>query len=170
MKKNYNFDHVSNTLTANEAFLKAASQLGTPEYNTLLQLRKDNPNLVIEKGQINKTKNEKENSKNLTYTAMKDFIKLCRDAEKRLNTFEKVYALSKIQRSPYHYVKTWFLDNYANYSEAPEMDKDGYVIVKTKAQLKADAAEKSAAEATKIGDRGAAEAAPEAAVTIAEAA
>ena len=44
-------------------------------------------------------------------------------------------ALSKIQKSPYNYVKTWFLDNYANYSEQPVFDEDGYVVVKTKAEM-----------------------------------
>ena len=35
-------------------------------------------------------------------------------------------------------MKKWFLDNYANYSTTPEFDEDGFVIVKTKAQMKAE--------------------------------
>lgn len=47
-------------------------------------------------------------------------------------------APSKVQASPYKYVKTWFLNNYANYSEQPEFDADGFVIVKTKSQMEAE--------------------------------
>ena len=72
------------------------------------------------------------------YEQMKKFISQCRDAEERKKTFERVFALSQAQRSPYHYMKAWFLDNYANYNDKPKFDTDGFVIVKTKAQLEAE--------------------------------
>ena len=37
-----------------------------------------------------------------------------------------------------HYVKTWFMDNYANYYEQPVFDEDGFVVVKTKAEMDAE--------------------------------
>ena len=70
---------------------------------------------------------------------MGEFIAKCRDAEARTARFEQIKALSKVQPSPYAYVKTWFLDNYANYSEQPEFDADGFVIVKTKSEMEAEA-------------------------------
>lgn len=70
---------------------------------------------------------------------MGEFIAKCRDAEARTARFEQVKALSKAQPSPYAYVKTWFLDNYANYSEQPEFDADGFVIVKTRSEREAEA-------------------------------
>ena len=74
---------------------------------------------------------------------MGEFIAKCRDAEARTARFEQVKALSKVQPSPYAYVKTWFLDNYANYSEQPEFDADGFVIVKTKSEMEANAKAKA---------------------------
>ena len=153
MKPYYNYDICSNTLTVNDAFLKAASCLDTPEYKQMLQLRKDNGNftIVIKDG----PKKAAAPDSKLTYTDMKQFIKQCRNAKERLAVYEKVYALSRAQCSPYHYVKKWFLDNYANYSEKPEFDEDGFVIVKTKAQMEAEkAAAASAAAAPEKTDSG----------------
>ena len=48
MKTGYNFDQTTNTVTISAPFAKKASQVGTPEYDILLKLRKDNPNLKIE--------------------------------------------------------------------------------------------------------------------------
>ena len=145
MKTNYSFDHSSNTLTVNEAFLKAASRLDTPEYKTMLQLRKDfgSISIVIENPSQKTVKAENR----LTFTAMKQFICKCRNAKERLVVYENVCALSKAQRSPYHYVKKWFLDNYANYSATPDFDEEGFVIVKTRAQMEAEKAAAASAAA-----------------------
>ena len=42
-------------------------------------------------------------------------------------------------------MKTWFLENYANYSETPKFDADGFAIVKTKAEVEAERKAKEAA-------------------------
>ena len=41
-------------------------------------------------------------------------------------------------------MKEWFLTNYANYSENPVFDEEGFVIVKTKAQMEQEAKEAAA--------------------------
>ena len=41
-------------------------------------------------------------------------------------------------------MKEWFLTNYANYSENPVFDENGFVIVKTKAQMEQEAKEATA--------------------------
>ena len=146
MKSNsYNYDVINNTLTLTASFAKQASQLNTPEYKTLLQFRKDNPDLKIEMKEVRKS----QNSSSIGFAQMEKFIGQCREADERLKAFERVKALSKVQRSPYKYVKEWFLTNYANYSGNPEFDADNYVIVKTKAQMEqeAEAAKKTAAAA-----------------------
>ena len=46
MKKSiYNFDPINNTLFITAGFKKAASKFGTPEYNIILQLRRDYPDM-----------------------------------------------------------------------------------------------------------------------------
>jgi len=143
----YVFDVVNNTLTASAAFLKKASQLNTPEYMIVKQLRADNPGMTIVKAEKRSNENR---PVNITFKKMEEFIGLCADSEERKKAFAKVKALSKIQASPYKYVKTWFLENYANYSEQPEFDAQGFVIVKTREELEAElmaTKEESAAEA-----------------------
>jgi len=138
----YSYDPITNSLTMTAAFAKKASQLNTAEYNIVRQLRNDNPGMKIEKSAAKSPSNR---PLNITFAKMEEYIKQCRDSKDRLEAFKKVKALSKIQASPYKYVKTWFLNNYANYSEQPEFDADGFVIVKTKSQVEAE--KKAAAEA-----------------------
>lgn len=136
----YSYNPIDNTLTMTAAFAKKASQLNTPEYHIVRQLRNDNPGMEIKKAPAKAASNR---PLNITFAKMEGFIAQCRDSKDRLDAFKKVKSLSKIQSSPYAYVKTWFLNNYANYSEQPEFDAEGFVIVKTKSQMEA---EKAAAE------------------------
>lgn len=144
MKTNsYNYDALNNTLTMTKAFARKASQLNTSEYKTLLQLRNDNPGMKIVMKESNNKSASKNTASGITFKQMETFISQCRDSEPRLNTYERVKALSKVQRSPYKYVKDWFLTNYANYADEPVFDEDGFVIVKTKAQMEQEAKEKA---------------------------
>ena len=137
----YAYDAIENVLTCSESFLKKASRLNSPEYNVLKQFRAEIPGLKIEKSE----KKSSNRPLNITFAKMEEYIKNCRDGETRLEAFKKVKSLSKIQSSPYQYVRTWFLDNYANYSEQPTFDADGFVVVKTKSEMEA---EKKAQEET----------------------
>ena len=138
----YNYDAITNTLTMTASFAKKASQLNTPEYNTVRQLRLDNPGM--------------NQPMNATFAQMESFIAKCANSEERLDVFEKIKALSKIQASPYAYVRKWFLENYANYSEQPEFDTNGFVIAKTKSQMEAE--KKAQEEAKRAEEVAAAEA------------
>jgi hypothetical protein len=131
----YSYDALTNTLTMTASFAKKASQLNTPEYKILLQLRLDNPGMKIEKATPKASSNR---PVSIPFAKMEEYIAQCRDSKERLTAFDKVKALSKIQASPYSYVRTWFLDNYANYSEQPEFDEDGFMTVKTRAELEAE--------------------------------
>ena len=130
----YSFDPITNVVTCSESFLKKASRLNSPEYNVLKQFRTEIPGLKIEKSE----KKSGNRPLNITFAKMEEYIKNCRDGETRLEAFRKVKSLSKIQSSPYQYVRTWFLDNYANYSEQPTFDADGFVVVKTKSEMEAE--------------------------------
>lgn len=132
----YNFDAINTVLTITKDFARRASQLNSPEYKKMLQLRRDYPSLEI----VMREGTKKQAASGISFKQMEGFIEQCRDAANRLATYERVKALSKVQRSPYKYVKEWFLTNYANYSENPEFDKEGFVIVKTKAQMEQEAA------------------------------
>ena len=112
------------------AFLKNAANLHSKEYEIIRTLRADHGEITIVTEERRKSA-----SRAMTFKQMEMHIKQCRDSKKRLAAFDRVKALSKIQRSPYNYVKTWFMDNYANYSEQPVFDEDGFVVVKTKVEM-----------------------------------
>ena len=145
MKKisKYNYDVQTNTLTMSPAFAKQASRYGTPEYNLLMQLRHDYPGLKVEVEASKKTTHG-----GLSFEQMENHIQHCKDSDKRICAFGKVKALSKSQANPYAYVKKWFLENYANYSETPELDDEGFVVVKTKKEVEAEKAAAANAEKT----------------------
>jgi len=138
----YAYDAIENVLTCSESFLKKASRLNSPEYLVLKQFRAEIPGLKIEKVE----KKSGNRPLNITFAKMEEYIKNCRDGENRLDAFKKVKSLSKIQSSPYQYVRTWFLDNYANYSEQPIFDADGFVVVKTKSEMEAEKQSQEEAE------------------------
>ena len=129
MKTNYTYDPIANTLTVSTVFLKNAAHMNSKEYEIIRKLRADHGDVKIV------SESRRSAPKTMTFKQMAEHIGQCRDAEKRLAAFDRVKALSKIQKSPYNYVKTWFMDNYANYSEQPVFDEDGYVVVKTKGEM-----------------------------------
>lgn len=142
-KKNltgYTYDALNDTLTITEAFAKRASVLHSAEYEIIREFRATHPGRPIN---LADKKTSNNHPLKLSFKQMGEFIAKCRDAEARTARFEQVKALSKVQPSPYAYVKTWFLDNYANYSEQPEFDAEGFVIVKTKSEMEAEAKAKA---------------------------
>ena len=122
MKNGYNFDAINNTLTISASFAKKASRVGSTEYNTILKLRRDFPNLTILQEE------KKEGKKGISFAQMEGFIKMHRNAEERLEMFERVKKLARVQPMPYKYVKSWFEDNYPYFSDQPTFDADGYVV------------------------------------------
>ena len=136
----YTYDALNDALIITETFAKRASVLHSAEYEIIREFRTTHPGRPINLAD-KKTSNNR--PLKLSFKQMGEFIAKCRDAEARTARFEQVKALSKVQPSPYAYVKTWFLDNYANYSEQPEFDADGFVIVKTKSEMEAVAKAKA---------------------------
>ena len=117
MKKNENYtiDFATETVIVSKKFLKEAGIYGSPAYNTLKDIRRDNPTFPIVVREIKKKENKK-SYRNLTVDNMKFFVQNCmednRPQEARLAEFEAVKALSKVQSSPYSYIKAWFLKTY----------------------------------------------------------
>ena len=122
MTNGYTFNALNNTLTISASFAKKASKVGSLEYNIILKLRRDFPNLTI------KPEEKRESKKGLTYAQMETFIGLHRNADELRAKFEKVKKLSRVQPMPYKYVKTWFENRFPYYSEQPTFDADGFVI------------------------------------------
>ena len=122
MTNGYNYDALNNTLTISASFAKKASKVGSVEYNVILKLRRDFPNLTI----VQEAK--KEGKKSITFAQMEAFIAMHRNKDELTKLFNNVRKLSRIQPMPYKYVKTWFENRFPYYSEQPTFDADGYVI------------------------------------------
>ena len=122
MMNGYNFDIASTTLTISESFARKASKVGSPEYEMILKLRRDFPNLTIQK------EAKKEGKHSITYAQMEAFIGQHRNGKEMLKTFERIKKLSRVQPMPYRYVKSWFEAHYSYYSEDPVLDAENYVI------------------------------------------
>lgn len=110
----YEVDFINSKIVLTRKFYKAATILNTPEYTTLMQLRRDNPGFAIELREIKK-KEGKKSYRNLTYKNMEEYIITLEGEEsENLKEFNNVLKLSKVQAGPYAYVKTWFLKKYGD--------------------------------------------------------
>lgn len=108
----YEVNFLNNTITITKKFSKAASVLGSSEYNTLMMLKKDNPDFAIVLREIKK-KEGKKSYRHLTFEYMEELIiRMDGKNSENLKLFETVKAQAKLQPSPYSFVKKWFLDNY----------------------------------------------------------
>ena len=108
----YEVDFINSKIILTKKFYKAATTLNSPEYTTLMQLRRDNPGFAVELREIKK-KEGKKSYRNLTYEHMEAYI-ITRDGKgsEAHKEFAQVKKLSQVQAGPYAYVKSWFLKKY----------------------------------------------------------
>ena len=111
MRKNMNYtiNFETEEIIITKKFGKAASQIGTPEFRIMQQLRKEFAGFSFAYKTIEK-KEGKESYKGLSIEEMKRFLSNRGNEEKEL--FEKVLALAENRQGKYAIVKKWFLDNY----------------------------------------------------------
>lgn len=130
-KDGYFFDHSINTLYVTKAFSKKASDPMGSECAMILRLRAIFPELVIEIAEVAKTK-----SAALTYDLMMKYIARTPNALESLKELERVRLMSKCQKSPYKFVRTWFEEKFPNYDKMLQFDENGEVIWNTKSEDK----------------------------------
>ena len=135
MTKNtqYEIDFINAKIILTKKFAKAASILNTPEYTTLMQMRRENPDFTIELREIKK-KEGKKSYRNLTYEHMEAYI-ITREGKDSATYKEylNVKKLAQIQAGPYAYVKSWFLkkykDEFAKEEETDESKKPDLKLI-----------------------------------------
>lgn len=133
------YNPMTNTLSLTASFVKKASRLGTAEYKTVLQYKKDYPDLEI----VELKKDNEHKRDAVTYTCMEQTIMRCRDSEARMKQYKQMRTWADIQDAPFLKLKAWFLSNYANYDSMDDIDEDGFFIPKTKVEVKAEAEKKA---------------------------
>ena len=120
-KPGYSIDFVSNTVTITRKFRDAASQLNTPEFNIMNQLREMNLTILV------KAPNKKKSTA-LTYAKMQKFISCLDEADKYQTMFDAVRKESKGMPAPYKYVVSWFYNTFPKYGQMPEHDADMRIV------------------------------------------
>ena len=132
MNKPYAIDFTTNTVTVTKKFLEAAQMSGTPEFNTMMQIREMGMTIIT------KAPAKKKNTK-LTYDKMQKYINLLDEAEKYQAEFERVQIESLAYDASYAYVLKWFKKTFPSYGKQPERDAN-LKIVNTPANYDAEEA------------------------------
>ena len=117
--KNYTMNFSTKTLTMSKAFATNAMIPNSEESLLLLHLQSICPNLRLAyKSQKNTVKNPR---KGLTFEKMEKYIRLHDNANELLVTFSTVKALGDAMPNKYEYVYKWFISQFPNYKEIPEL-------------------------------------------------
>ena len=132
MNKPYAIDFTTNTVTVTKKFLEAAQMIGTPEFNTMMQIREMGMTIIT------KAPAKKKNTK-LTYDKMQKYVNLLDEAEKYQAEFERVQIESLAYDASYAYVLKWFKKTFPSYGKQPERDAN-LKIVNTPANYDAEEA------------------------------
>lgn len=106
---NYTVDFESNRIIITKKFGKAASQLNSPEFKIMQQLRKEFEGFDFVYRTVKKKENKK-SYKGLSIDEMRRFISNKSNEEQEM--FEKVLTVASNKQGKYAIVKKWFLDKY----------------------------------------------------------
>lgn len=126
----YNYDVLTNTLSATKGFFDRASRVNTTEYNIIKKLCADNPGMTIKQRPSSTRPHH-----NITFAQMEHYIaQFPQNRQKDLmNRYHHVRALSKTHASPYKYVLDWFNDYFPHYNDDMiDFGKDNQPILRTK--------------------------------------
>lgn len=118
--KDYKMNLATNTLTISREFARKATESpNSRECQIITHCRSLCPNLKIAYYTRKNSKTKAYNS--LTYKKMEDYIKLYDNADELLKMFTLVKAVSKIQKNKFKYVYNWFIAQFPNYTELPNI-------------------------------------------------
>ena len=119
-------------------FAKNARIFGTPEYKMWRAIKLDCPEAEMVTKSIKKNPNQK-TRRNMTFKNMEEYIKTQPNAKELEEEFKTIKQRSKIQKSPYQYVLSWFEAKFEGFN-----DLDQFMVQK-EAERKAKEAENNAA-------------------------
>lgn len=120
MKKNANYEinFATNTIIVTKRFREAASIIGTPEFSTMIELRK--LNMPISERIITRTNGEER----WKIQRMEDYIRNVEDSDRYMADYRTL-------RDAVGYMKVWawFKKTFPNYAATPELSKDHKIVV-----------------------------------------
>ena len=115
--KGYEIDFKTNTFYMNYKFYeKVSKDIFSKEYEIYQKICKDFPKmkLVARAGRKQTTCNA---NKRLTYTNMESYIKVQSNADELMAAYMIAREESKSQKSPYAFVRNWFVAQFPNYQK-----------------------------------------------------
>lgn len=124
MRKNYEINFTTKTITITKAFSEKAQDFNSDEFKLYKQFQSELPDFAII---TPAPKARKKNSK-ITYDKMIKYITCQKDSTVLLKRFAEVRELSKSTSAPYNFVYKWFNDTFPSYNELPEFDSNGNII------------------------------------------
>ena len=104
------------TAQVTKAFQKNAVIFGTEEFKLWRAYKKEFPNAKMQTKSIKQNPNKK-TRRNLTFANMVEYMKTQENSEDLLSEFETIKSRSKIQKSPYQYVLSWFEAKFEGYND-----------------------------------------------------
>ena len=116
--KKYKMDLTTQTLYISKEFQRAALSANSEESEIVKQCRNLCPNLKIRQLPPSKNRNQK---RGLTYAKMEHYIGLFDNAAELLESYRIVKEAAKSQRNPYQYVYDWFMMNFPDFYEMPNI-------------------------------------------------
>lgn len=126
------------TAQVTKAFEKKACIFGTEEFKLWREYKAMFRNAKMVTKSINKNPNQK-NRRNMTFKNMEEYIQTQPNAKELEEEFKTIKKRSKIQKSPYQYVLSWFEAKFEGFN-----DLDQFMAQK-EAERKAKEAENNAA-------------------------
>lgn len=120
MKNTLKINHENRTLVMDRTFAKAASFVGSNEYNLLQDARRDYPTYQVTLRSIKK-KEDKESYRGLTYQYMENYIACHANAIKIMEEYKELRLQAECHSIRYPNIKKWFLAKY------PEIAQFGVV-------------------------------------------
>ena len=126
------------TAQVTKAFEKKACIFGTEEFKLWREYKAMFPNAKMVTKSINKNPNQK-TRRNMTFDNMEAYIATQDKAEELMEEYETIKKRSKIQKSPYQYVLSWFEAKFEGFNDLAQF------MAQKEAERKAKEAENNAA-------------------------
>lgn len=104
------------TAQVTKAFMKQATIFGTDEFKLWREYKKEFPGAKMVTKSITKNPNQK-TRRNMTFDNMEAYIATQDKAEELMEEYETIKKRSKIQKSPYQYVLSWFEAKFEGFND-----------------------------------------------------
>ena len=126
MKNSLRVDFKNSSLIMDKTFAKAASKVGSDEYNRLQRARLDYPDFTVMIREIRRNPN-KESYRGLTYSYMEYYISTHGNSAAIMKEYQEMRLRAACHSIRYPHIKKWFLETY------PEVAQFGVDTEKTDA-------------------------------------